>query len=720
MNIFSGIPSQLRGAFNRFRKMSWWQQFVFLAIFLFSVMWLWLGVYQSHYESALQMLGDATRPALLGDSKEGRADEWATYLPLLKQAYNEGFPARSALEPYRESFEWFISIPHFDLSLLFLPNQAAFWLVPGATALSFQGLYYNALLIFSFCWLLTNLDVRKRFAIPAAVMLLFSQFYQAWWTSNFPVLGALLLPFAVYTSRMPGRYRFPLLVWSIAHLALGQMYPPFVIAAVFGVMPLILAIRPELLGIRKCLLDGLAAAAGLGIYLALKWDFVVAVSHTQYPAHRVSLGGGSSVSTVLSALLPTFPARVLPSIGYTVNELAMVGTIFPLLALALLQTLQWDRVTVRLTVVATVVSAIMIAFMLAPFPYWFVHITGLGMVPGRRMQLGLSLLLLIYSTYIVSKHFATARVPTLLVCVGAYVAVSIYAGVDAEVSSQFFGFSSYGKVCGMITLAGCACSVVFRRIRPAAMIIAVLLVGMSVVHIIVFGSFNPLMRAADILSPVNSQFVTDWKALYAENGYKPFGSGNYGNVLRGEGLPALEAIHMANVDPAIYRSVFPEIPADKQGSTFNNFKGLAFANSIAFDSNDLNLAAPTVVLSLERHGVALRHEIMRGSAAGKNLLTDLPTTSVRARGDGIFDVRWQGVLVKPLPVETEFDLYLKCQVVDSWLTRLPGSIPGEKVSGEALQVAVGRLGIKAADEQAATACVRSMSVEVAQAMRPAE
>ncbi|MFS6706506.1 hypothetical protein WHK35_14410, partial [Staphylococcus aureus] len=138
---------------------------------------LWARAYQSHYVSALRMLGDTVTHAYWGHPREGRGDEWATYLPMLKQAYWEHFPYISTLSPYHERLEWFISIPHKDFSLLFLPNQIAYWIVPGGVALSFQGLYYNLLLIYSLVWFLRNLGVRTGLAIAAAGLLLFSQLY---------------------------------------------------------------------------------------------------------------------------------------------------------------------------------------------------------------------------------------------------------------------------------------------------------------------------------------------------------------------------------------------------------------------------------------------------------------------------------------------------------------------------------------------------------------
>src|SRR3546814_2426263 len=88
---------------------------------------------------------------------------------MLKQAQREGFPARSSLEPYRERLDWFITLPHADASLVLLPNQLAWWVVPPGVALSFQGLYYNLLLLLSVFWLLRNLKVGIGLAVATGV-----------------------------------------------------------------------------------------------------------------------------------------------------------------------------------------------------------------------------------------------------------------------------------------------------------------------------------------------------------------------------------------------------------------------------------------------------------------------------------------------------------------------------------------------------------------------
>src|SRR3546814_15433132 len=82
-----------------------------LLLALFAFAWLWLQAYQSHYVSGLRVLGDQDTVALVGQSTDGRGDEWSTYLPLLNQYLRERFPARSRLPPYRDLLHLLFPLP---------------------------------------------------------------------------------------------------------------------------------------------------------------------------------------------------------------------------------------------------------------------------------------------------------------------------------------------------------------------------------------------------------------------------------------------------------------------------------------------------------------------------------------------------------------------------------------------------------------------------------
>lgn len=676
-------------------------------ILLMSLAWLLLDAYQSHYVAGLRILGDDTTQTLIGEAKEGRGDEWSTYIPFLKQAYLEGFPERSSLEPYRERFDWFITLPSRDASLVLLPNQLAYWMLSGGTALSFQGLYYNLLLLLSAFWLLRNLNIRVSVACAASVVLLFNQLYQVWWTSNFPALGASILPFAVLTSSLRWRLRGPLLAWSIGHMLLGQLYPPFYFSLAVAVAPFVLAVRPDLLHWRNLLLASVSVAVGCAAVIYFKMDYVEAVSGTTYPGLRISTGGDASFSTLLGVLFPTYPASSAHDVGATLYELSVVGSFFSLLAIAVLPAVEWSNDVVRTVLVSVAVLAVLIVYMLFGFPEPVAKFTGFFMAPGRRIQLGFSVLVLFLSAYLISNSRKPISPIPLLVVFGVYACSAYLVGSRPDLADQFFAIRWYPYLAIVLVCVAGAISWVFTRGRQAgAAMVAALVVGMPIAHVIIYGSFNPIMDASTILRRVDSQTMRDWKALYKMNHEQPFGVvGNYGHLLRGEGVPALEAIHLVNTDREIYAQVFPEVRVGDRDRLFNQFRGIGFRNVSKYDAAGLTAFFPARL-----HSVPFPHDIDSGRDAGTPLNHAIELGSVERKDLSRFVVYWKGALISPTPIDTRLRLKLDCKVDASWLTRYPtggAKLPGDAVS---LQGMAGELLVFAGSEEAAAKCVRKMII----------
>lgn len=674
---------------------------------LFSLAWLAAGAYQSHYQAGLRLLGDRDTTSLVGEPKDGRADEWSTYLPLLKQAEREGFPARSGLEPYRERFDWFITLPRADASLVLLPNQLAYWVLPAGAALSFQGLYYNLLLLLSVYWLLRNLRIAPWLASAAGVALLFSHLYQVWWTSNFPCLGASFLPFAVLTSQLRWRYRGPLLAWSIGHMLLGQLYPPFYFALAVAVLPFLAAARPDVLRPRNLAYAAIATAAACLVVLHFKLGFVEAVSGTTYPGLRFNTGGDSSPSTLLGVLFPTAPASASFDVGLAFYELSMAGTFFTLLGIAALPAVRWDAEAIRVASVSALVLLVLAVYMVAGFPEPLAKATGFFLAPGRRIQLGFSVLVLLLSVYLVSRAKRPLHPASLLAAFGAYALFSLVVGVRGDAIGQFAGIRWYPWLgFAILCVAGIA-SWLFARRAPAgrAMLVA-LVAGMSCVHVVAYGSFNPLMRAADILRPVDTQFVRDWKALHRMNGGKPLAvPGRYGNLLRGEQLAALQAIHLANTDDVVYAGVFPEMTAADRRRIFNQFVGIGFENAPGY-----RLAGVAATFDVRTHSVAFPHAVDR-RVDGAPALNGAVRVGDVVRKDGTsYVVYWNAELSAPLAIDAPLVLHAACPVSGSWLTRYPTGGPLLAGGGTSLRGLAGQLTVDADDREKAVACARSLQV----------
>ncbi|TQL65496.1 hypothetical protein [Delftia sp. HK171] len=680
-----------------------------------SVLWLFFEPYPSHYLSGLRFLGDLSTQNYWGSPKEGRGDEWSTYLPMLKQALLEGFPVRSGLEPYREKLNWFIAIPKADFSLVFLPNYLMYWVASPGKALSFQGIYYYLLFIFSLIWYLRNLTVGTWIAVCAAVSLGFSHLYQVWWTSNFPALAAVFLPFAILTSRLPWLVRVTLLFWSVGHLAFGEMYPPFYFSVAVALVPITFAIRPDLLRWKFLIGAAIATLAALAAYWLWASDFIVTVANTSYPGQRFNMGGGSSYQALLAMIFPTMPVNPMPGADAT-YELSVAGTILPLIFIASLPNIKWDNNSIRVTFVAFIVGAILTIYAVIGFPHILAKYSGFFLVPGRRIHIGISILVIVYAAYMISRNIERTSLSNLFSVFFIFALLSAAIGVRAGANSEFLIPSSYAYF-PIVLMAFGILIFKFRskkiNISQGAFASYSVMVGMAVAHVFIFGAFNPIMRASDILGAANSQLLKDWKALYEKNNQHSFAiKGNFGHLLRGEGLPALEAIHLANVDDAVYKALFPELSAEERSTYFNRFLGIGFDNL-----NKIDPRGATFVFPLHENAVPFVHEIKyRTEKNASNLLMQEPVSIVNEAPQGTgYSVYWTGVLNKPVGIDRKFFLALPCHVKNSWLTRSPIPEVNDSEDGVSLRLLSGKFDVDNVDnvgKDQALACAKNISVAV--------
>src|SRR5690606_33071252 len=210
-------------------------------------------------------------------------------------------------------------------------------------------------------------------------------------------------PFAVLSSSLRWRYRGPLLAWSIGHMLLGQLYPPFYFALALAVLPFVAAARPGLLQWRNLALATASVAAGCAAMLYFKLGYIEAVAGTAYPGSRFSMGGDTSASTLASVLFPTWPVVPGPGVDLAFYEVGMAASFFPLLAIAALPTVAWSREVRRVTIVSLLVGSVLAFYMVYGFPPTLAKFTGFSMAPGRRIQLGFSVLALFLSVYLLSR-----------------------------------------------------------------------------------------------------------------------------------------------------------------------------------------------------------------------------------------------------------------------------------------------------------------------------
>lgn len=624
--------------------------------------------FQSHYISTLVSMGDDSASSYWGVPKGGRGDESTTYLPILKQAAGEGFPANSSLAPYYENLEWFISIPERSATLLFLPQHAIYFVVPHDLALSLGGLYYNLILLFSIVWLLANLGVDRRLAFAAALAVAFSHLYQVWWTSNSPSLALVVLPFAIVTSGLGHWRMFLLLTWALAHMLLSQMYPPFYLSTALCLAPVVLAIRPDLWN-RRTICAGLGAVVlAAGIYYFFRSEYLSAVAETGYPGRRVSPGGGAYWSSFIGMLVPGWrlAADVAEPGALALYEHAVIGTLFPILCLFGADKIRYDAVTVRALLVYGVVLVCALLYAVIGVPSALAELMPGVFFPGRRMQMGLSLTTALFFAWLAIRNVRNIPATRALVAMAAYAILVALQHYGAELPTEFSGYeyAHFVPLAGAVIASGIfVFSRARRQVRP--FVFGMTMYAGALCSVFVYGSFNPVLDARLVMQKADSPFLREVRQLVDHSGLSYIGfPGDFGHALRGEGLPVVQAIHLKNAREGTYSQVFGYLPEDRREQQFNNFLGIAVSEELS------PLGGITSMFPAFQHAPEFQHQLFAGSRmVGSDMRL---MSSSRVEADPASQVyQLVGRVNRVVPLEASIAVASECPVMGSWITRYP-------------------------------------------------
>jgi hypothetical protein len=210
------------------------------------------------------------------------------------------------------------------------------------------------------------------------------------------------------------------------------------------------------------------------------------------------------------------------------------------------------------------------------------------------------------------------------------------------------------------------------------------------------------------MSLVDTQITRDVKALIIKNSGKAVSIiGNYGHVLRGEGLAVYNAIHLVNVDKEIYQEYF-NVDDQSWNDLFNRFVGIAFDNIENFQSGVTNFFPATI------GGVSFKHQIINNFIGiekddNQNVAVNISITSVIPSENG-FIIFWKAFLEKPSPISSSVQIRISCDWKDSWLTRYPLNIQASETYSSALQGLAGNINIQANNAELARECVNKMII----------
>jgi len=406
-------------------------------------------------------------------------------------------------------------------------------------------------------------------------MIFFSQFVQAWWTSNAPVLAWSAWPVAAYL--WPARWylRLPAISAAVAVWLIGQPYLPFVVAATCALGVAIAAFRPDALHPRRLAPGVVAAAVGAAIAWLHFADLIPVMRDTVYPGHRRTGGGGMNGVQLFAHIFPYLLTADFEPIGLWPSnacEIAVVGSFLPLATVTFADhrtLVAWMRSHRRAVVIWLVGVDVLAAWTVLSIPGGaFVPI--LNQAPGYRMTWGLGLLFLIGFLIAgtgVSWILSRGKIAAFAGVVVAAWAVSKLALSHGPLAAGRFD---------LVILAILAWLLLARLAAPQLLPARrVVLLSVAATAAITFGRFNPVQPAGPIFERHPSSPVLDTLRAYAAANPRGWAitTGWYGATINGAGVPAINHI-LLRPDLSVFRAAYPRQPSSAVNLLFNRYEHL--------------------------------------------------------------------------------------------------------------------------------------------------
>lgn len=256
---------------------------------------------------------------LAGHPEQIRGDEWFTNTPLTVSQWREGFPKRNPDIGLGSDMSAVIDVPYKDWSIIFRPQNLAFFILPLEVAFAFKWwLIGFGLAISAYFFSLRILRDRRLVAALLGLTLLCSPFVQWWYQSitTLPLMLAFLILLTydhLLTARSRARWW---LAGALAYLLVCfalVLYTPFQVAAAFatGCAAVGLTIARGNSFTRRdwgrfvLLVGGAVVLAGgiVALFVATRLDAIKAILNSVYPGHRVVASGGFEKIQLLSGFL---------------------------------------------------------------------------------------------------------------------------------------------------------------------------------------------------------------------------------------------------------------------------------------------------------------------------------------------------------------------------------------------------------------------------------
>ncbi|MDE2383577.1 MAG: hypothetical protein KGO53_03070 [Alphaproteobacteria bacterium] len=580
--------------------------FILCACGLFYVGMAWTP---SHFAQTLALLGYEPKDwgLVFGQARPIRSDDYLVATALIRNVVANHFDTIDHVSPYHESFRSFVASPLLDWSLLFRPQFWGFYVLPPAYALSLSFFVSSASLLTGVTVALRRFGASSVVSVLVALMLLYSQLLQVWWTQRATDVAFSPWPFLILLSNWRWFIRIPAIAYATAVWLLGEFYPPSLIAIGFAWVVLLISfarvefVRPQAAAKLGGGLLGIALGAAIvGFYFR---DIIPVMAATVYPGQRLSSGGGVPWQMLLSHLLPHFATvyyePTLP--GLNECEVGVVGTYLPLAILcftdhrSLVQWISRNKAAMSIWLAGL---ALMLAWMCLPIPAMAGKLFLWDRVPPLRMLWGFGLALTLGSGVVASQVEWRYSPMRALIAANAVVAswlVSKLLFVDAAAANGatpavvVLRYSAWE----LIAVALLAAVAVLAAAKPrwlSSHVREIVLGAVAAEVFLIFGMFNPIESAHAIFTEKKSPFLDAMDTLARAN---PRGwtatPGVFGESLNAFGVPAINNVQFLP-DEAFFADVFKGAAQNELNLTFNRYAHIVPSFEAAIRSPQADVA----------------------------------------------------------------------------------------------------------------------------------
>jgi hypothetical protein len=580
-----------------------------LTVALLAALYCLAALSPSSYGQVLRGLGVADDGVLLFEPRGVRSDESALVTPMFQTAVRTGYTQVNTSSIYGETQRHLISLPLRDWGMLFKPLFWGFLLprstAPWAFSAYFAGLY--ALFLIGYYRLFRMLGQPAALAAGATLLLFFSAYAQAWWTSLGQHLALAPWILILFLSETRPGWRFLLNVWLGGIFLIGlTFYPPLLVN--LG-LPLALGcwlLKPETLRLLRDRPRLLSTVAGLAVACVFAWLYLrepLALALSSNHGARNEGGGGVLWQVYLGLFLPLFPSEG-PNlwVGPNYCEASTGGSYLTLLILAFVD---WRALReswrekklgepIRKWVPTVTLGALFLAmslWMLLPIPAAVGAPLLWNKFPATRLLFPAGLALCLLALAWLPRFSWRFTLGRLLACAAVVVAAwwpsrhlssilearSLGALWRAGVSEARHHWNGDLYVLGLLLLLPLGAALWRWRhpeSAPRTMISPTILVFVAAAaNALAFADFNPLMSTRPIFERQDSPRLRSLQAMQDAHPEKILVTGSWavlGGVLNGYGFRA--ANHFFVVPHAAYwRKKFPDLDEGRFRSFFQRY-----------------------------------------------------------------------------------------------------------------------------------------------------